>query len=203
MGDNNTTSIHDLPTDPVSGGSIGGNISLVANEIRQHQQQQQPQQQGSSALSLDQTTISQIVNGLQQASIAGATTLPSRDIPQNTQSLTHDSHIQPNYVPPPSNNDYINDADYDNDNNINNYNRGEQMKNSLDSVYDEIQIPLLISILYFIFQLPIIRKTLCKYIPLLCNNDGNYNINGLVFTCGLFGLLYYFLSKTMRMFNTF
>jgi hypothetical protein len=203
MGDNNTTSIHDLPTDPVSGGSIGGNISLVANEIRQHQQQQQQQPQGSSALSLDQTTISQIVNGLQQASIAGATTLPSRDIPQNTQSLTHDSHIQANYVPPPSNNDYINDADYDNDNNINNYNRGEQMKNSLDSVYDEIQIPLLISILYFMFQLPIIRKTLCKYIPLLCNSDGNYNINGLIFTCGLFGLLYYFLSKTMKTFNTF
>ena len=32
MSELNTTSIHDLPTDPAGGGSIGGNISLVANE---------------------------------------------------------------------------------------------------------------------------------------------------------------------------
>ncbi len=193
--DSNTTSIHDLPTDPVSGGSIGGNISMSANEIKQ------PGHNGGG-LSLDQTTISQIVNGLQQASIAGTTTLPSRDIPQNTQALTHDAYVQPNYVPPPSNKDYINDDD-DYEDNVNNYQRGEQVKNSLDNIYDEFQTPLLMAILYFMFQLPIIKKTLCKYIPLLCNNDGNYNINGLVFNCGLFGLSYYVLSKTMRTFNTF
>lgn len=195
-GDSNTTSIHDLPTDPVSGGSIGGNISMATNEIRQGQGQ------GQGGLSLDQTTISQIVNGLQQASIAGATTLPSRDIPQNTQALTHDSYVQANYVPPPSNKDYIND-DYDNDDNVNSYQRNENVKNSLDNIYEEFQTPLLMAILYFMFQLPIIKKTLCKYIPLLCNNDGNYNINGLVFNCGLFGFTYYILSKTMRTFNTF
>ena len=109
MGDNNTTSINDLPTDPVAGGSIGGgsingsNISMSVNEINK------------GPVSLDQTTISQIVNGLQQASIAGATMLPSRDIPQTTQNLTHDPHIQANYIPPPSNKDYINDY---NDNNV-------------------------------------------------------------------------------------
>lgn len=202
MADNNTTSINDLPTDPVSGGSVGGNIALVANEIKQFPQQQgQGQGQGSS-LSLDQTTISQIVNGLQQASVAGATMLPSRDIPLNTQPLTHDSHVQPNYVPPPNNRDYIND-DYDTIENINNFQRDEHIKNSLDSAYDELQTPLLMAILYFMFQLPIFKKTLCKYIPLLCNNDGNYNINGLIFTCGLFGFVYYILTKTMKQFNTF
>jgi hypothetical protein len=191
MGDNNTTSINDLPTDPVAGGSIGGNgsnISMSANEINK------------GSVSLDQSTISQIVNGLQQASIAGATMLPSRDIPQTTQNLTHDPHVQANYIPPPSNKDYINDYnDDDNDEMVNNYQKVERMKNSLDSIYDEIQAPLLLSILYFLFQLPVVRKTLGKYIPLLCSNDGNYNINGLIFTCALFGFIYFMLSKTMKL----
>lgn len=188
MGDNNTTSINDLPTDPVAGGSIGGNVSMNISEMNKG---------SGSPVSLDQTTISQIVNGLQQASIAGATMLPSRDIPQSTQSLTHDPHIQANYIPPPSNKDYIDD-DYDNDEMVNNYKNVEKVKNSLDSIYDEIQTPLLLSILYFLFQLPILRKTLGKYIPLLCSNDGNYNINGLIFTCSLFGFIYFFISKTLQ-----
>ena len=59
---------------------------------------------------------------------------------------------------------------------INSYQQEAQIKNSLDSIYDEIQTPLLISILYFLFQLPIMKKTLFKYIPYLCHSDGNYNL---------------------------
>jgi hypothetical protein len=152
-------------------------------------------------LSLDQSTISQIVNGLQQASVAGATMLPSRDIPQNTQTLTQDAYIQPNYVPPPTNTDYINDQ-RDASEYINSYGKEEQMKNSLDAVYDELQTPLLISILYFLFQLPILKQILFKYIPLLCHNDGNYNLNGLLFTSVAFGFLFFSLSKTMKQINS-
>jgi hypothetical protein len=188
MADNNTTSIHDLPTDPVAGGSIAGhNISMSINETNNN----------SRSLSLDQTTISQIVNGLQQASIAGATMLPSRDIPQTTHAIASDPQIQANYVPPADSNDYYINDDYDNEEAIHNYNRTNDVKNSLDSIYDEIQTPLLLAILYFLFQLPIIRKTLCKYIPLLCNNDGNYNINGLVFTSVIFALIFFAANKTI------
>ena len=204
MSELNTTSIHDLPTDPAGGGSIGGNVSLIANETnykipQQGQQQQQQQQQQQSNMSLDQSTISQIVNGLQQASIAGATSLPSRDIPQNTQALTHDPSIKPNYVPEPrpQQSDYIKDDD-----NTYNY-REEDVNNSLDSLYDEIQAPLLLSVLYFIFQLPIIRKLLFQYIPFLCTNDGNYNLNGLLFTSSMFGFIYFSMTKSMSHFNKF
>ena len=34
MSEINTTSINDLPTDPSTGGSIGGNINLVIKSIR-------------------------------------------------------------------------------------------------------------------------------------------------------------------------
>ena len=36
MSEINTTSINDLPTDPSTGGSIGGNINLVINEPAQN-----------------------------------------------------------------------------------------------------------------------------------------------------------------------
>jgi hypothetical protein len=161
-------------------------------------QQQQPQK-NNSQLSLDQVTISQIVNGLQQASLAGATTLPSRDIPQNTEQLTNDAQIQPNYVPPPQTRDYINESDND----IDNYYKNEQNQNSLDAIYDELQAPLLLAVLYFLFQLPFFKKNVFKYLPFLCHSDGNYNFNGLIFTCGLFGFIYYSLSKTVKQFSKF
>jgi len=195
MSEINTTSINDLPTDPTAGGSVGGS---VANEANNGHIQQQPQK-NNSQLSLDQITISQIVNGLQQASLAGATTLPSRDIPQNTEQLTNDAQIQPNYVPPPQIRDYINESDND----IDNYYKNEQQQHSLDAIYDELQAPLLLAVLYFLFQLPFFKKNVFRYLPFLCHSDGNYNFNGLVFTCGLFGFIYYSLSKTVKRFSKF
>ena len=107
MAEINSTSIQDLPTDPTGGGSIGGNISLMVQES----QQQQYQQPLNNQMTLDQSTISQIVNGLQQASLSGATSLPSRDIPMHTDTITKDEQVQPNYIPQPSVKDYINEDD--------------------------------------------------------------------------------------------
>jgi len=202
MSEINTTSINDLPTDPSAGGSVGGNISLVINLPSQNTVISPPSQMGqqNSQLTLDQSTISQIVNGLQQASLAGATQLPSRDIPLQTEQLTNDAQIQPNYIPQPIQRDYINDMNSDN---INDYYRAEKNQNSLDSLYDELQAPLLLAVLYFLFQLPFFKKSVFKYLPFFCNTDGNYNFNGLIFTCALFGFIYYSLSKTVKNFSKF
>ena len=40
-----------------------------------------------------------MISDLQKASQSGATTLPSRDIPMNTNNITQDEQIQPNYIP--------------------------------------------------------------------------------------------------------
>lgn len=193
-----STSILDLPTDPVGGGNISNNITITAQE-------QQPTSAGSnSSMSLDQTTINQIVNGLQQATLAGATQLPSRDIPMTTTGLSTDPQVMPNYVPPPpqSNQDYIRGYEQTSDM-INNYNKGKQMNNSLDDMYNEMQTPVLIAVLYFLFQLPFFKKFLYNYIPALFSNDGNYNINGFLFVSFLFGLLFHSLNKMTNYFGTF
>jgi hypothetical protein len=186
----NTTNIHDLPSEPPT---AHGNVKMTINEPVSGMPNSAPQ------LSLNQETINQIVNGLQQASLSGATSLPSRDIPMNTDSITNDPRTQPNYVPPPEMRDYINH--YNND--MQRYEHTERTQHSLDALYDELQTPLLLAVLYFLFQLPFFKKTIFKYLPFFCNMDGNYNFNGLMFTCGLFGFIYYSLSKTMNNFNKF
>ena len=195
-----STSILDLPTDPVGGGNISNNVSLSASENVQISSQQQ----SSGSLSLDQTTISQIVNGLQQASISGATQLQSRDIPMSTSGHNIDPNIQPNYVPPPPQRDadYIKNYEQTSDM-INDYNKNTQRQNSLDDTYNEIQTPLLLAVLYFLFQLPFFRKFLFSYFPVLFSNDGNFNINGFLFTSVLFGLLFYVLNKLTNHFSAF
>jgi len=197
MGD--STSILDLPTDPLGGGNISNNISFNATET---QQSTSPQLAG---LSLDQSTINQIVNGLQQASANGGTQLPSRDIPMMTTGLSNDPQVRPNYVPPPpqgSDSDYIQNYEQSSDM-INSYNKQMQNSKSLDDMYDEIQTPLLLTVLYFLFQLPFFRKLLFTYIPFLFSTDGNLNINGYLFTSLLFGLVFYSCNKLSLYFNAF
>jgi hypothetical protein len=86
---------------------------------------------------------------------------------------------------------------------VNNYNRGKQLNSSLDDMYNEIQTPLLVAILYFLFQLPFFKKFLFSYLPFLFSNDGNYNLNGFLFTSVVFGMLFHSLIKTTTYFSTF
>lgn len=198
---NESTSILDLPTDPLGGGSISNNISLTASET--NQMSQQMNQNGSPNLSLDQTTINQIVSGIQKASISGATQLPSRDIPMMTTGISNDPQVQPNYVPPPQNNiDYIKNYE-DTSDIVENYSKNYNQQNSLDDMYNEMQTPLLLAVLYFLFQLPFFRKFLYTYLPALFSNDGNLNINGFMFTSVLFGLLFYIFNKVTTHFGAF
>ena len=204
-----STSINDLPTDPIGGGSIGGSMggsssNPFPNVELQISDKSPSQGSGSgSSVSLDQQTISQIVSGLQQASVTGATQLPSRDIPQSVENIMHDPQIQPTYIPPEQQKDYINEYENTTENIIDNYNKNLKYKDSLDELYDEIQIPLLIAVLYFLFQLPIFKKYLYKFFPVLFYKDGNINIYGLLFMSALFGMLYYLLSKMMVYYSAF
>jgi hypothetical protein len=184
-----TTSILDLPTDP-AGGNNNANVNIQASEMSK---------QAPTSMTLDQMTINQIVSGLQQASSTGATQLPSRDIAMTTNNIVQDPHIQPNYIPPPPQTqnqmlDYT-QPNEDPEDIVENYNSNKKYSDSLDEMYSEIQTPLLIAALYFLFQLPFFRKYLLSYFPILFSMDGNLNINGFLFMSALFGILFYLLNK--------
>jgi hypothetical protein len=194
----NTTNINELPLNPAGSPNVNENISFTASE----QKQGTSAGAGANGMSLDQSTINQIVSGLQQASVAGVTQLPSRDIPRSTEAITHDEQIQPNYIQAPKKVDYIKNEKKDETSSIvNKYIKTEHIENSLDSVYNEIQTPLLLTVLYFVFQLPIFKKNLFYYIPFLFNKDGNINLNGLAFMSIMYGSSFYFMNKLISQLN--
>lgn len=190
MSELTSTEINQLPTDP----AMGGNVQLNVADSSMPQDGNNAKQ-----MTLDQNTISQIVSGIQQASVSGATQLTSRDIPMDTQQHVRDAETIPNYVPEPKVEHYIDDVDDD----INLEYKREQTNSSLDTMYDELQTPLLLAVLYFIFQLPITKQMINKYLHFLCNSDGNYNIYGLLFVCSTFGLIFYSISKSITHFSKF
>lgn len=179
----NTTNINELPLNPVGGQNQ--EIHMTASEPSPN-----------NNMKLDQTTINQIVSGLQAASVAGITQLPSRDIPRSIESLTQDPQVKPNYIQTTAQRDYIKESDTAEEM-VKQYEKKESSNKRTDEIYDELQTPILLSVLYFIFQLPILRKLLVRYLPMLFNTDGNININGLGFMSISFGGCYYFLNKMM------
>ena len=172
---------------------------------QQQQQQQMPNMNGSGPL--DQNTISQLVMGLQQANATGATQIPSRDIPQNMAAFTQDPNIQQNYIPQPpqGNYDYISAQQQavSQEDILRDYQRKGQQASMLDEAYNNIQTPLLLGVLYFLFQLPVFKKMIQKIAPFLYHNDGNVTLNGLLFNSILFGVIYIIITTTMSQFNKF
>jgi len=104
--------------------------------------------------------------------------------------------MKPNFIPQPENVnlDYISQHQTSQDI-INEQNKIKNQKDYIDIIFSHIQTPILIGILFFIFQLPIINITLYSLIPILFKKDGNLNLAGYIFQSFLFGLTYFLLTK--------
>jgi hypothetical protein len=190
-----TTSIDSLPLSPQTENNI--RMDTYDQNIKVPNPAQALQQERDNDPATMQKNLNQFVTGIQQASAAGMTALPSRDIPQNQQHLLQDMNIKPNYMPPPNEMDYIR-AEQTNDDIIRAQAEKQTKKNTFDVWYDELQTPMLIGILFFLFQLPIIQKQMCRILPSLFNKDGNPSLSGYVFTSATFAGVYFFLVKSMH-----
>jgi len=190
-----TTSIDSLPISPQSGDNI--RMDTYDKNIQIENQSQSLQENRDNDPAVKQKNMNQFVTGIQQASAAGLTELPSRDIPRNQEHLSQDIQIQPNHIPlEDSPVDYIQEHQT-NEQIIRSQMKHQEQKSKFDIVFDEVQGPIMLGILYFIFQLPIIQKQMCKIIPSLFGSDGNPNLSGYVFTSSMFASVYYFLVKGM------
>ena len=199
-----TTNLDDLPSEPNSGFS-NQNIVLQTNEKSTNYNPNvgggQPQQIPSSQID-EQKIMNELVTGIQQASANGATVLPSRDIPTNTVHFA-DEETKPNYVPNTNQTDQKEHIDYiqDTDTEQEIMNRRMNIQNSRDSLeilYDEFQIPIIIGILYFIYQLPVVKSKFLSMLPSLYKLDGNPNLTGYIVNSLFFGTSYYVISKSLQ-----
>ena len=115
---------------------------------------------------------------------ASVTALPSRDIPQATLPIQNDAEVKQNYIKK-NDDDYIGNM-ITREDIIRKNKMKENKKDNFEYIYEQIQIPLLIGVIYFLFQLPATRKNLFHFIPALFNKDGNPNLYGYLFNSFVF-----------------
>lgn len=182
---NSTSNISDLPTND--------SINISTSQEPQQQQKQQQQQQPTT---LHPDTINQLINGLQQANISGATQLQSRDLPMETQPLQMDEECKPSFVPS-SDEKYISeDKEQEIQNIVHNYEHDNKKYNYLGQIFEKLQTPILLGILFYIFQLQWIKLYLFRIFPTLFAQDGNITTNGLILYSILFAFSYYFINES-------
>ena len=197
MAEASTTNLDDLPLSPQN----DGNIQLETNEmnVKIDNPAQELQTTRETDPEAKQKNMNQLVNGIQQASAAGMLGLPARDIPQTQTHLTQDAQMQPNFVPEaPS--DYIQEHQTSEDIIRANAHRQEN-EDSLDLLYAQLQTPILIGVMYFIFQLPVVRKNVFKFMPALFSKDGNPNLSGYVVNSVAFASLYFLMVRGIKYFS--
>jgi hypothetical protein len=140
--------------------------------------------QTSQQTQLTPSIVNQLLNDINEASMKGDTQLLPRDIPMQNEI---DEETKPNYVP--SGEKYIKE------------NEKYKKEEGVDKIYDEIQLPILLSIIYFLFQLPVFRKFMFNIFPFMFSSDGNSNIQGYFGFSIMFGLFYYVISKIILVIN--
>jgi hypothetical protein len=124
--------------------------------------------------------------------------LPSRDIPVDTTQYSNDQCVQPNYIPPVKlTADYIREYEDMNEKPIQEYKQKKHRESLVDRVFTELQGPLFVAILFFIFQMPIVTRLMYSNLSFLSiyNSDGNMNFYGLFIKSIMFGLFYLGFSK--------
>jgi hypothetical protein len=186
-----STSIADLP-----GGNNVEQQNRVVLEKTEMQNVNSNQQPPIAPTELSSDSINKIITGLQQASSTGMTQLPTSHIPMQTQPHMQDPQIQPNYVPapPPQKTDYIDQHDTIQSLMQQNKNT-KQEQDRLDVLYSELQMPIIVMALFFVFQMPFFNKKFMKLFPALFLKDGQNNISGYLVKTALFGGLFYGINK--------
>jgi len=149
------------------------------------------------SMSLSQQDINEIVKGIQTASQQNLTKLPSRDIPMDTTRITTDNTVRPNYVPEPTNVDYIQQED-NLQTILESKQKAQKHNDRMNDLYDEVQTPLFVTLLFFFFQLPFFKKLLRKNLSSMFNKDGTDNFSSYILKSTLFGFMFFGLSKVTK-----
>jgi len=193
-----TTSLDSLPM-----GDSNENVTIrtedknivIDNKMQELQQQRDEEikQKPSRSPSMD---VNEFVSGLQKATSTGMTQLPSRDIPINQNTILKDEQVKPNFVPEGSPTDYI--TEHQTSEEIIKQNAKKQKSaDNLDVIFSELSLPLMISVLYFMYQLPVVRRAFLKMLPMCYSNSGELKLTGYLVNSVVFGAIIYFISKVM------
>ena len=193
-----TTSLDSLPI-----GDSNENITIkteeknvvIDNKMQELQQQRDAEinQKPSRSPSMD---VNEFVSGLQKATSSGMTQLPSRDIPIDQNAVLKDEQVKPNFVPEGSPTDYI--TEHQTSEEIIKQNAKKQKSaDNLDIIFSELSLPLMIAVLYFMYQLPVVRRAFLKTLPMCYSKSGELKLTGYLVNSIVFGAIIYLIFKVM------
>jgi len=175
-----TTNIDDLPSKNDEG------VVMSSNNV--------PQTNTSDNIKEKRLAETELINGIQKAASSGMTTLPSRDIPMDQAVVHEDVEVKANYLPQTSEGDYI--TKHQTSEEIIRQNaQHQQDKDKWDDIYSELSVPILISALYFMYQLPAVRKLFVNMLPMCYGKSGDINLIGRLINCLVFGIIIYSSGK--------
>ena len=142
----------------------------------------------------DTVNMNDIFKELQTTGTGGS--MPSRDIPINPNNVILDESSKPNFIP--KHEDYINEDDFEVEEEIiQKKRRKENKKASIEVMYEELQVPILLGVIFFFFQLPVFNESMAKYLSFTFDADGGINLSGLVLKSVLYAGIYYILTKVL------
>mgnify|MGYP000100218558 CR=1 FL=1 len=89
---------------------------------------------------------------------------------------------------------------------INNYQAPNTSEVTTDSrattetLFEQFKVPIIVGLLYYIFEMPAIQKMLLKAFPKMFKSDANINDYGALLMAVIFGGLYYGITKLYETF---
>jgi len=191
-----TTSIDDLPLSsqtPSSGFGNNGSPLIYSPNMGVEQ----------GPAHVPGNVMNEVVQGVQRASANGMTLMPTRDIPMNPNSFMHDDQARPNYVPDQRSVHFQDGIDYIKDHTsmesiVRANARQSNQLDTVEAIYYDIQIPVLVGVMYFIFQMPVFRAQLLHFLPTLFGEDGNFKMIGLTATSAMFAVILLIIMKLLN-----
>lgn len=199
-----STNISDLPPPSVEQPAVAASTAITSSEYNPNLDVSITGGGGRGGSQMDGETLSEFVRDFQQASAGGGLALPARDIPQIADQQ-QDEQGRVNYVPPAPTSRRVRFEEEDDYEQIEAKRaRKSRRADTFQQLYDDFQTPILIAVLFFIFQLPVVRLRLYQYLPVLFNTAGAHlNLLGICMLSVLFGLSYLFLGKFMDYVSSF
>lgn len=194
--DQQSTTYQHIDAHPNPYGHSTPNLSEMSPPIQArintdpYQQQHNQRQQGG---------VGQVQGGSGQSPSVGQG-FPPRDIPKMDPSqIIIDEQARPNYIPTEHqtiDQAYLQQYEKNTQREIDEYLDKHKRESKWTSIWESSQIPIMIGLLFFVFNMPIASMLIKKYMSVMDMHDvdGNFSISGLLIKSVVFGITYYLVQ---------
>jgi len=189
-GQNDSTNIDDLPNGT---NQENANMTMSVNE---NPTEYKPLNDIATPNQMDPKSVNEILSQTNDLASTGALNMPVRDVPRSTQPIHHDEQAQHDYMQHQQHPDYIDNWESNQDM-LYDQSKSDNQRESLEIMYEQFQLPILIMLLYFFFHLPVVNKWFFKTFTFCFMKDGNMNFQGFVLKSVIFATLFYIIHKNM------